>query len=345
MSPPVFPRPRLTAPTSYEVWRHRREDAPLENRAIWNYLTLPSLGEDPRQLMTQEEQRVLSKGASGGGFLVPTDLAEQIVSAARAQSAIASLALEIQTSEGAAMGLPLAGTHGTAGWIAESGTYVASDETITSATLNAFKGSSKLIVSEELLRDEDVQLDEYLARELGGRLGVLEGAAFAAGTGSGQPLGITNAGSGYTVVTAAVGSTLLFKVADVVAAYKALPAAYRASPTCAWIFHPDDFASLAGTTDSAGALAIPSLSFSPPSLLGLPVFLDANMPAPGVSAKSAAIGDWRAGYAVRRVKTPTVDRLVELHSDTGQVGYRAHSRVDGRPTLTDAVRLLAHSAT
>jgi HK97 family phage major capsid protein len=144
-------------------------------------------------------------------------------------------------------------------------------------------------------------------------------------------------------VTAATGSSTLFKVADVVAAYKALPAAYR--PAASWIFHPDDFASLAGTTDSAGALAIPSLSFAPPSLLGLPVFLDANMPAPAASAKSAAIGAWRSAYAIRRVQQPTVDRLTELHSDSGQVGYRVYGRVDGRPTLTDAARLLAHSAT
>jgi HK97 family phage major capsid protein len=135
----------------------------------------------------------------------------------------------------------------------------------------------------------------------------------------------------------------LFKVADVVAAYKALPAAYR--PTASWIFHPDDFASLAGTTDTGGALAIPSLSFSPPSLLGLPVLLDANMPAPAANAKSAAIGDWQCAYAIRRVSSPTVDRLVELHSDSGQVGYRVFGRVDGRPTLTDAARILAHSAT
>ena len=330
--------------SSYETWRETPENATVQTRAIWSYLTATGLdGGDPRDLLSEEEQRALGKATSGGGFLVSTDLAEQIVSAARAQSAIASLALELTTDTGSAMGLPLAGTHGTAAWIAEAGSYAASDETITSATLNAFKATSKLIVSEELLRDEEVQLDEYLARELGGRLGVLEGAAYAAGDGSGKPLGITNAGSGYTVVTAAVGSSLLFKVADVVAAYKALPAAYR--PTAAWIFHPDDYASLAGTTDTAGALAIQSLSFNPPSLLGLPVFLDASMPAPAANAKSAAIGSWRDAYAVRRVKMPTVDRMVELHSDLGQVGYRAHSRVDGRPTLVDAARLLAHSAT
>jgi HK97 family phage major capsid protein len=210
-------------------------------------------------------------------------------------------------------------------------------------TLNAFAASSKLIVSEELLRDEEVQLDEYLARKMRSRLGALEGAAFAAGDGSSKPLGITNAGSGYTTVTAASGSSTLFKVADLIALYKALPAAYRANAS--FIMHPDDLASLAGTTDSAGAVAIPSLHNAVPTFLGRPVFVDANMPSPGANAKSAAFGDWFQAYAIRRVKMPTVSRLVELHSDSGQVGYRAHSRVDGRPTPSDAARLLAHSAT
>jgi HK97 family phage major capsid protein len=343
VTPRISPRHPPRHESSFELFRHQRVNADIETRAFWNYMVAPATGIDPRELLTIEEQRVLSKGASGGGFLVPTDLAELIVSAARAQSALAQLSQEFVTSDGATFNVPLGGSHGTAAWTAESGTYTASDETITQQPLSAFKGTSKIIVSEELLRDEEVQLDQHLAGELGARLGALEGAAFCAGDGSGKALGITNAGSGYSTVTAATGSATLFKVADVVAAYKALPAAYR--PAASFIFHPDDFASLAGTTDTAGSLAIPSLSFSPPSLLGLPVFLDAGMPSPAANAKSAAIGDWRSAYAIRRVQQPTVDRLTELHSDSGQVGYRAFSRTDGRPTLTDAARLLVHSAT
>jgi HK97 family phage major capsid protein len=243
-------------------------------------------------------------------------------------------------SDGATFNVPLAGTHGTVTWGAESPSYTPSDETITQVAMSAFKGTSKIIVSEELLRDEGVQLDAYLANELGARIGALHGAAFAAGGRSGKPIGITNASSGYTTVTAATGSSTLFKIADVVAAYKALPAAYRA--TASWIFHPDDFASLAGTTDTAGALAVQSLSFSPPSLLGLPVFLHANMPSPAANAKSAAIGDCPRTRS--DAVGPTVDRLVELHSDSGQVGYRVFGQVDGRPTLTDTARILAYSA-
>jgi hypothetical protein len=94
--------------SSYETWRENSFNADIETRAFWNYMTAQNvLNDDPRQQLTIEEQRVLSKGASGGGFLVPTDLVDQIVSAARAQSALAQLALEFVTSDGATFNVPL----------------------------------------------------------------------------------------------------------------------------------------------------------------------------------------------------------------------------------------------
>ena len=48
-----------------------------------------------------------------------------------------------------------------------------------------------------------------------------------------------------------------------------------------------------------------------------------------------------AGYAVRRVRGYGVHRQTELHSDSGQVGYRLFSRV----VLADALRILVNSAT
>jgi len=50
-------------------------------------------------------------------------------------------------------------------------------------------------------------------------------------------------------------------------------------------------------------------------------------------------------YGVRRVSGVGIQRVEELHSNTGQVGYKLLARVDGRPLLSDAPRILAHSAT
>jgi hypothetical protein len=40
-----------------------------------------------------------------------------------------------------------------------------------------------------------------------------------------------------------------------------------------------------------------------------------------------------------------VSRQDELHSDSGQIGFRGWARVDGRVLIADAARILAHSAT
>jgi len=178
---------------------------------------------------------------------------------------------------------------------------------------------------------------------LGGRLGALQENAFVLGDGSGKPMGIVHASSGYTVVTAASGSAAAFKLADLKAVFKALPQAYR--PNATWLVNGDDFAELAALVDTAGALVLPSLQFDPPSLFGRPVFLSADLPAPAASAKSLAFGDWKRAYAVRRVRAIGLQRQDELHSDSGQLGYKLFARVDGRPMLADAARILAHSAT
>lgn len=148
------------------------------------------LAADERHLLL--EQRVLSRATSGGGFLVPADLADRVISAARAAGALSRVAAEFVTEAGETFAVPLAGTYGTAAWVAESGSYTPSDETITQAAMGAHKGSTKLIASEELLADESVGLDDYLAGELGGRLGVLQENAFALGDGSGKPMGCSS---------------------------------------------------------------------------------------------------------------------------------------------------------
>ena len=80
-------------------------------------------------------------------------------------------------------------------------------------------------------------------------------------------------------------------------------------------------------------------------MLGRPVYMDASLPTPAASAKSLLVGNFRLGYGVRRVRDISIQRQVELHADTGGIGYRLFSRVDGKPLLPAAVLIGAHSAT
>jgi HK97 family phage major capsid protein len=132
-------------------------------------------------------------------------------------------------------------------------------------------------------------------------------------------------------------------LADVRAVWAALPDAYK--PNASWVMSPSALASLANLVDTAGALVLPSLHAAEPTLYGARVYSSPELPAAAANARSVVVGDFSLGYAVRRVRGLSVQRQLELHSDSGQLGYRALERVDGRVVLADALRVLAHSAT
>lgn len=360
MAPPYSVKPR---PRDYsQLPRERREGRRLSSleefrmsnaaeRSGGIYSALPADGDSSWWLyatapfgksgLHKDEWRALSRASgAAGNFLVPVDLADQIVSAARNESAIARLARTFTTDSGTTLTLPTAPTHGTASWTAENAAIAPSDEVFGEVALGAFKSATKVVVSEELANDARVQFDQYLADEVGRRLGLIQGAGFATGSGTGQPQGLV---PNVTAVTAATGSATSYKVADLLATYRALPAQYRARAT--WVIHPDDYAGLAATVDSAGSIALPSLQAESPTLFGRPVELDANLPAPAAGARSAVFADFQSAYAIRRVDGVSVQRLDELHADNGQLGFKARARVDGRVTVADAARALAHSAT
>ncbi len=310
------------------------------------FIPAPSDGLDPLVALGLDdvEHRVLSKATSAaGGYLVPASFDTAITSARRARNVIGELARQLETTHGQAIPLPTTTAHGTASWTSENAAVTATDETFSQVTVSAYKASAKTIVSEELVADAEVDLEQYLGDELGQRLAVLEETAYAVGDGTGKPLGVTTTGNGVATVVAATGSATGFKLADVRAAWAALPDAYK--PSASWLMSPTALASLANLTTADGALVLPSLHASTPTLYARPVYSSPELPAAAANARSVVVGDLRLGYTVRRVSGLSIARQEEIHSDNGQVGYRLFSRVDGRVVLADALRILVNSAT
>jgi HK97 family phage major capsid protein len=299
-----------------------------------------------KESLDSDEYRVLSKAASGGGFFVPTDLADAVVRSLRfLPGGVASLARTLSTSTGDTINVPLNATHGTASWIAESGAYTPSDETITNGTLSAFKAGTKIIVSEELLTDSAFDLTSFLGTEFGERIGALAEAAFISGVGTTQPTGITDAASSVAAATLPAGYVTTLAWAGLAAAVYAVPAQYRANMS---ILVSDSFwVKLVGTQDSTGApLWSPSVaSGAPDTFAGIPIYTHPNLAAVGANAKAGIVGDFSRAYWIRRVNGVYMQRQNELHSDNGQVGFRAYLRLDGKVVLADALRIITFAAT
>ena len=205
------------------------------------------------------------------------------------------------------------------------------------------RGRALRVDEAELDQDALADFDRFLANELGQRLALLEESAFAVGDGAGKPRGITHSTNGVATVAAATGSATAFKVADVRTVWAALADGYKLNAS--WLMSPSAFASHANLTDMAGGLVLPSLHAAEPTLSGRPVYSSPELPAAAANARSVVVGDFSVGYAVRRVRGLGVQRQTELQSDSGQLGYRLHSRVDGRVVLADALRILTNSAT
>jgi len=315
-------------------------DAPDHRAAVYSWIV------KGREGLTQDEFRVLSKGASGGGYFVPTDLADQIVRALRfLPGGVGALARVFTTASGDAMNIALNLTHGSGAWIAESGSYTPSDETITQGSLSAYKAGAKIIVSEELLTDSAFDLTGFITTEFGERIGALAEDAFINGDGSGKPTGMVNAAGGLTVYTLPAGQVATTTYTAIAAAIFQVPAQYRDG--MAILVSDSLWVRLVTLVDSQGrpVWQPAAAAGAPDTLAGVPIYTHPGLAAIGANAKSMLVGNFQRAYWIRRVNGVFMQRQNELHSDSGQVGFRAYLRMDAKPVLPDAARVVAFAAT
>jgi HK97 family phage major capsid protein len=83
----------------------------------------------------------------------------------------------------------------------------------------------------------------------------------------------------------------------------------------------------------------------PDSFLGYPLYVSPDLAAVGANAKAAVFADFNLAYIIRQVNGLFTQRQSELHSDSGQIGFRAFHRSDERVGLTAAARVIAFAAT
>jgi HK97 family phage major capsid protein len=356
--PRVRPRPAAKQRSSYAEYRAQHKNpnwAALDvdpqydeyRHVFWKWATAPlSPIDEPRLFLSEAEQRTLSKASAGaGGNLVPSDLEDAILSVAHTRSTIGQLARTLTTPSGVTVGVPSASAHGTAAWVAENSTVTPSDETFAQVSLGAFRATTAVVCSEELVQDATGDFDRFLAEELGARIAQLEGAAYATGDGTGKPQGVTaNVG---TTVTMATGNTTTYAYASLIDAVHTVAAGYRTpDQNPAWVVSDAGLKALRkiveGTTN---APLLQDLEQDQPRLLGYPVYVDDNLAAPAANAVSAIFAAWKPFYTIRRVNGIALQRQDELYSAAGQLGYRAYHRVDGRVVIAAAGVAVKHSAT
>lgn len=328
-------------------WRSAQQGEPVQDTAEYRASFFKWLSTADERELDAEQYRALSRATgAAGNYLVPTDFHNQVIRASRHVGAIASLANVITTDSGETIQVPANTAHGSAAWTAENAAYTPSDETFAQISLGAYKGATKVIVSEELLEDSAFPLDSFLANELGERIGTLAETAFIIGDGSGKPQGIlaTDATANVTLHTAATGNSTSFNYEALVRAIFTLPAQYRTN--AAFVVNDSTARNLYLMADDQNRPLwnVNVSSAAPDTFLGYPIYTHPDLPAPAASKISAIFGDWRKAYVIRRVNGLFLQRQTEIHSDQGQVGFRSHWRLDGRVSLAAAGLAIKHSA-
>ena len=303
-------------------------------RSFWNVMRSKMPG--------MEVLNALQVGTdSEGGYLVPDEYERTLIEALEEQNIFRQLAKIIQTSSGDRK-IPVVATKGTASWIDEEGAYLESDDSFSQVSIGAYKLGTMIKVSEELLNDSVFDLESYISREFARRIGAKEEEAFFTGDGSGKPLGILAAtGGAETGVTAA--SATAITADELIDLFYSLKAPYRRNAV--WVLNDSTIKAIRKLKDNQGQyLWQPSLTAGAPDLLlGKPVRTSAYMPAIAADAKTIAFGDF-SYYWIADRQGRSFKRLNELYAATGQVGFLASQRVDGKLILPEAVKVLAQKA-
>ena len=279
---------------------------------------------------------VLSEGVQAdGGYLVPEEFERQIVMGLEEANVVRSLAKVITT--GAERKIPVAATHSAAQWTAENGAYTESNPTFDQKTIDAFKLTDLVKVSLELLQDSAFDLEQYIAAEFARAFGIAEEEAFCVGTGTNQPTGIFTAKGGTVGVTAAANNAVTAD--ELISLVYALKSPYRRNAK--FLTNDATIAQIRKLKDGNGVyLWQPSLHAGEPDrLLGYEIVTSPYVPAMAAGAYAVAFGDFKNYWIADRAGR-TVQRLNELYSTNGQVGFVATERVDGKVILPEGIQLL-----
>lgn len=280
---------------------------------------------------------VLSEGVQAdGGYLVPEEFERQIVMGLDEANVVRSLAKVITTS--AERKIPVAATHSTAAWTAENGAYTPSDPSFDQKTIDAYKLTDLVKVSIELLQDSMFDLESYIASEFARAFGIAEEEAFCVGTGTGQPTGIFTANGGQVGVDNANLSA-----DELISLVYVLKSPYRRNAK--FLMNEKTVSTIRKFKDGNGAyLWQPSLQAGEPDkLLGYELYTSPYVPEANAGAYAIAFGDFK-NYWIADRSGRTVQRLNELYSTNGQVGFVATERVDGKVILPEGIQLLKMKA-
>lgn len=309
-------------------------------------------------VMGADEVKAMSIGGDpDGGYLVTPDMSGRIVTRLFDTSPIRQYANVVTISSDRLEGIRDTDQAG-AGWVAEAGTRDDSDTPqVGKWDIVAHELYAQPKVTQRLLDDASVNIEQWLADKVADRFARLEATAFVSGSGVGQPQGfcsyttaatpdasrawgvfehVPSGASGAFDTSSKNGAEKLF---DLLAAFK--PGYLQTG--AAWFMPRAVLSKIRQFKDSQYQFIWqPGLQAGVPGLLlGYPVALCEDMPALAAGSLSLAMGNMREAYTI--VDRLGVRMLRDPYTAKPYVRFYTTKRVGGAAVQFEALKFMKFS--
>ena len=296
------------------------------------------------QLFQLERKSVLDSSISGettayGGYLLSPSM-QKIITGELTNNCFMRQISSVQTISSSALEI-IDDTSFATNWIAENGTVEDSDVSVLNKkTIKVHELVAQPKVTQKLLDDASINIEEWLAYRLAEQFAQKEEEAFLKGTGdeNNQPTGITNYTSDIELIESTSATAGGITAKDIVQLYYSLKEQYvnRAS-----FVMPRSAVSairmLKDETSGAYLWQPALLGGKEDTLMGCPVYQSAYMPELGANSLSIIFGDFKFYQIVDR---KDISILRDPYTAKPYVRFYTTKRVGGDIIRTEAFKML-----
>lgn len=329
----------MSRPSFESKSKENFEDNLEHKKALNNYLK-KGIEAPLANLETKSDFTSLTdSGSSYGGYLLSPNM-QRIIAGEVNNNCFMRKICSVQTVSSSALEV-IDDTNFSTSWISETGTVNDTDSTVLSKiTIKAHDLIAQPKVTQRLLDDSSIDIEEWLAYQLAEQFAQKEEEAFLKGTGdaNNQPTGITNYATGIETVISSVATDGGFDQEDIVDLYYSLGEQYIGRSSFVMPREAVSAVRMLKDSTSGAYLWQPALlGGKEDTLMGCPVYQSAYMPSLGAGSLSIILGDFKFYQIVDRIG---MQILRDPYSSKPYVRFYTTKRVGGDVTRKEAFVML-----
>jgi len=276
--------------------------------------------------------KALSEGvAADGGYLVPDEFKAELIRDLPEATIMRKL-VRVVPMKRDTMKIPKLGSKPKVTWTAENATKSTTTADFSEVTLTAYKVAAIMYASEELVEDAtDFDVVQLIINLFAEAIAEEEDRVITAGTGSGQPTGLTQC----NIASVTCSGNLDFD--DIINLVYALPVKYRRNAV--FLAHNTNIRELRKVKDSNNRyIWMESVApGEPDTILGYPIYENNYLPESEIYFGNFKLGYWLGD---RKKITVTVSNIAGEAWEKDQIGIRIVERIAGNCVLENAMRKL-----